>query len=74
MTPLSQRSKSTSDVARLAYSHPTEARMDQDPRWRCPRRAQRQDSLEDQMKDILHLATLFGCYDAADAIGRTFLR
>lgn len=31
-------------------------------------RAQRQDSLTDQLRDVVALATRAGCYDAADFI------
>ena len=37
-------------------------------RLRGERRAQRQDSLDDQLRDVLGLATQAGCYDAADFI------
>jgi hypothetical protein len=33
---------------------------------------QRQDSLTDQMEEVMRLANRAGCYDAADWIGRRF--
>jgi hypothetical protein len=33
---------------------------------------QRQDSLDDQLRDVIALATRAGCYDAADLIRRQF--
>lgn len=33
---------------------------------------QRQDSLDDQLRDVIALANRAGCYDAADLIRRQF--
>lgn len=33
---------------------------------------QRQDSLDDQLRDVIELANRAGCYDAADLISRQF--
>ena len=33
---------------------------------------QRQDSLDDQLRDVIVLANRAGCYDAADVIRRRF--
>lgn len=39
---------------------------------RFPQLPQRQDSLDDQLRDVIVLATHAGCYDAADLIRRQF--
>lgn len=38
--------------------------------WLMPQKPQRQDSLADQLRDVRILANRYGCYDAADWIGR----
>lgn len=38
--------------------------------WLTPQLSQRQDSLDDQLRDVRRLAVKAGCYDAADWIER----
>lgn len=38
--------------------------------WRFPQQPQRQDSLDDQLQDVIKMATLAGCYDAVDWLAR----
>lgn len=40
--------------------------------WLAPQKPQRQDSLSEQVRDVIVLANRFGCYDAADWIKDAF--